>query len=45
MNPAHIFLFLALVIIIPFLAGAFILAILAILDNQIFPEEVDDEKD
>lgn len=45
MNPAHILLFIFLIAVVPFLAGAFILAIFSILDDQIFPKLEDDEED
>jgi len=45
MNPAHILLLIFLFALIPFLAGAFILAIFSILDDQIFPKLEEDEED
>jgi hypothetical protein len=45
MNPAHLFLFLVLIAIIPFFAGAFLLAILSILDDEVLPQLEDDEED
>jgi hypothetical protein len=45
MNPAHIFFGILLLALIPFLAGAFILAMLAILDDEILPRIEEDEED
>jgi hypothetical protein len=45
MNPAHILLFLFLIAIIPFFAGAFLLAILSMFDSENLNLEDDNEED
>ena len=44
MSPAHILLWIFLLATLPFLAGAFILAIFSMLDDEIFPKIEEDEE-
>jgi hypothetical protein len=45
MNPAHIFLGILLLALFPFLAGAFLFSIFALLDSETLPKIEEDETD